>query len=91
MMVLADLVGLRINALYFTQSQRLSLGEVGLEETTRDGTGGPGNTVEQCSCPPQYTGDSCEVGIVNMQRDVASWFGYMTDISGDSDLGGERC
>ncbi|XP_056913723.1 LOW QUALITY PROTEIN: laminin subunit alpha-3-like [Takifugu flavidus] len=60
MMVLADLVGLRINALYFTRSQRLSLGEVGLEETTRDGTGGPGNTVEQCSCPPQYTGDSCE-------------------------------
>lgn len=65
MMVLADLVGLRINALYFTQSQRLSLGEVGLEETTRDGSGGPGNTVEQCSCPPQYTGDSCEVGILS--------------------------
>lgn len=71
MMVLADLVGLRINALYFTQSQRLTLGEVGLEETTREGTGGPGNTVEQCSCPPQYTGDSCEVGIIspgNMEK-----------------------
>lgn len=62
MMVLADLVGLRVHALYFTQTQRLSLGEVGLEETSREGTGGPGNTVEQCSCPPQYTGDSCEVG-----------------------------
>lgn len=62
MMVLADLVGVRIHALYFTQTQRLSLGEVGLEETSLEGTGGPGNTVEQCSCPPQYAGDSCEVG-----------------------------
>lgn len=65
MMVLAHLVGLRINGLYFTQTQRLSLGEVGLEETTQDGTGGPGNTVEQCSCPSQYSGDSCEVGIIS--------------------------
>uniref|UniRef100_A0A673CU24 Laminin subunit alpha 3 n=1 Tax=Sphaeramia orbicularis TaxID=375764 RepID=A0A673CU24_9TELE len=60
MMVLASLVGLRVRALYFTQSQRLSLGEVGLEEATNTGTGGPGNTVEDCSCPPEYTGDSCE-------------------------------
>ncbi|KAM4728827.1 laminin subunit alpha-3-like isoform 2-T2 [Anableps anableps] len=60
MMVLAGLVGLRIRALYFTQSQRLSLGEVGLEEATDSGTGGPANTVEVCSCPSQYTGDSCE-------------------------------
>lgn len=68
MMVLADLVGLRIHALYFTQTQRLSLGEVGLEETSRKGTGGPGNTVEQCSCPPQYTGDSCEVGTISPRK-----------------------
>lgn len=61
MMVLAGLVGLRIQALYYTQSQRLSLGEVGLEGATDTGTGGPGNTVEECSCPAQYTGDSCEV------------------------------
>lgn len=61
MMVLAGLVGLRIQALYYTQSQRLSLGEVGLEGATNTGTGGPGNTVEECSCPAQYTGDSCEV------------------------------
>lgn len=66
MMVLSSLVGLRIRALYFTQSQRLSLGEVGLEETTTIGTGGPGNTVEHCSCPPQYTGDSCEVSFFDM-------------------------
>lgn len=60
-MVLAGLVGLRIRALYFTQTQRLSLGEVGLEEATESGTGGPANTVEVCSCPTEYTGDSCEV------------------------------
>ncbi|XP_044224545.1 laminin subunit alpha-3-like isoform X2 [Thunnus albacares] len=60
MMVLAGLVDLRIRALYFTQSQRLSLGQVGFEEATNNGTGGPGNTVENCFCPPEYTGDSCE-------------------------------
>ncbi|XP_045908367.1 laminin subunit alpha-3-like isoform X2 [Micropterus dolomieu] len=69
MMVLASLVGLRIRALYFTQTQRLSLGEVGLEGTTSTGTGGPGNTVEDCSCPPQYTGDSCEKCAPGYYRD----------------------
>ena len=61
MKVLAGLAGLRIQALYFNQSQRLSLGEVGLEGATNTGTGGPVNTVEKCFCPPEYTGDSCEV------------------------------
>jgi len=61
MILLAGLAGLRIRALYFTQSQRLSLGEVGLEQATNTGTGGPGNTVEDCSCPSEYSGDSCEV------------------------------
>ncbi|XP_077580678.1 laminin subunit alpha-3-like [Stigmatopora nigra] len=60
MMVLAGLMHLRIRALYFSQSQRLSLGQVGIEEATDTGTGGPGNTVEVCSCPPQFAGDSCE-------------------------------
>uniref|UniRef100_UPI003AAF9E0D laminin subunit alpha-3-like n=1 Tax=Centroberyx gerrardi TaxID=166262 RepID=UPI003AAF9E0D len=69
MMVLAGLVGLRIRALYFTQSQRLSLGEVGLEEATNTGAGGPGNTVEDCSCPPQYSGDSCEKCAPGFYRD----------------------
>ncbi|XP_046883214.1 laminin subunit alpha-3-like isoform X2 [Hypomesus transpacificus] len=60
MMVLASVEGLRVRALYFTRSQRLSLGEVGLEEASRKGVGGPANTVEECACPPQYTGDSCQ-------------------------------
>ncbi|XP_059201052.1 laminin subunit alpha-3-like [Centropristis striata] len=74
MMVLAGLVGLRIRALYFTQSQRLSLGEVGLEGATDTGTGGPGNTVEDCSCPPQYTGDSCEKCAPGYYRDGSGFF-----------------
>ncbi|XP_070830251.1 laminin subunit alpha-3-like [Chaetodon trifascialis] len=74
MMVLAGLVGLRIRALYFTQSQRLSLGEVGLEGATSTGTGGPGNTVEDCSCPPEYTGDSCEKCSPGYYRDGSGPF-----------------
>lgn len=61
MEVLAGLVGLRVRALYFTQSQRLSLGEVGLEEATDTGAGGPASTVEECACSPLYRGDSCQV------------------------------
>ncbi|XP_056277207.1 laminin subunit alpha-3-like isoform X2 [Pseudoliparis swirei] len=74
MMVLAGLVGLRIRALYFTQSQRLTLGEVGLEGVTTTGTGGPGNTVEDCSCPPQNTGDSCEKCAAGYFRDRSGFF-----------------
>ncbi|XP_062285798.1 laminin subunit alpha-3-like isoform X1 [Scomber scombrus] len=69
LMVLAGLVDLRIRALYYTQSQRLSLGEVGFEEATKNGTGGPGNNVENCSCPPQYSGDSCEKCASGYYRD----------------------
>ncbi|XP_037538133.1 laminin subunit alpha-3 [Nematolebias whitei] len=75
MMVLAGLVGLRIRALYFTQSQRLSLGEVGLEEATNSGTGSPGNNVEVCRCPPQYTGDSCEKCAPGFYRDGHGYLG----------------
>ncbi|KAM8850161.1 laminin subunit alpha-3-like isoform 2-T2 [Spinachia spinachia] len=74
MMVLAGLVGLRIRALYFTQSQRLSLGEVGLEGLSNTGTGGPGNTVEDCSCAPQHTGDSCEKCATGYYRDHSGPF-----------------
>uniref|UniRef100_A0A674EKB8 Laminin subunit alpha 3 n=1 Tax=Salmo trutta TaxID=8032 RepID=A0A674EKB8_SALTR len=69
MVVLAGLVALRVRALYFTQSQRLSLGEVGLEEATDTGAGGPASTVEQCACSPVYRGDSCQKCATGYYRD----------------------
>uniref|UniRef100_A0A8K9XVS9 Laminin subunit alpha 3 n=1 Tax=Oncorhynchus mykiss TaxID=8022 RepID=A0A8K9XVS9_ONCMY len=69
MVVLAGLVALRVRALYFTQSQRLSLGEVGLEEATDTGSGGPASTVEQCACSPLYRGDSCQNCATGYYRD----------------------
>ncbi|XP_053098465.1 laminin subunit alpha-3 isoform X2 [Hemicordylus capensis] len=60
MMVLSRLDGLQIRGLYFTETQRLTLGEVGLEEATRTGSGNVAYNVEKCSCPPEYVGDSCQ-------------------------------
>uniref|UniRef100_A0A670IES8 Laminin subunit alpha 3 n=1 Tax=Podarcis muralis TaxID=64176 RepID=A0A670IES8_PODMU len=60
MMVLSRLDGLRIRGLYFTESQRLTLGEVGLEEVSNAGNGIVAFDVETCSCPPEYMGDSCQ-------------------------------
>uniref|UniRef100_G1K957 Laminin subunit alpha 3 n=1 Tax=Anolis carolinensis TaxID=28377 RepID=G1K957_ANOCA len=60
MMVLSRLEGLQIRGLYFTESQRLTLGEVGLEEATGTGSGNAAYNVETCSCPAGYLGDSCQ-------------------------------
>ncbi|KAF7246414.1 Laminin subunit alpha-3 [Varanus komodoensis] len=67
MMVLSRLEGLQIRGLYFTESQRLTLGEVGLEEATNTGNGEVAYNVETCSCPPEYVGDSCQ----NCQHNTA--------------------
>ncbi|NWT47124.1 LAMA3 protein, partial [Chroicocephalus maculipennis] len=60
MMILSRLEGLHIRGLYFTETQRLTLGEVGLEEATSAGSGSVAHSVETCSCPPEYVGDSCQ-------------------------------
>ncbi|KAG6933637.1 laminin subunit alpha 3 [Chelydra serpentina] len=60
MMVLSRLDGLHIRGLYYTETQRLTLGEVGLEEATSTGSGSIAYNVETCSCPPDYVGDSCQ-------------------------------
>ncbi|KFO11861.1 Laminin subunit alpha-3, partial [Balearica regulorum gibbericeps] len=60
MIILSRLDGLHIRALYFTETQRLTLGEVGLEEATSAGSGSIAYSVETCSCPPEYAGDSCQ-------------------------------
>ncbi|NWX20634.1 LAMA3 protein, partial [Aegotheles bennettii] len=60
MIILSRLDGLHIRGLYFTETQRLTLGEVGLEEATSTGSGSIAYGVETCSCPPEYAGDSCQ-------------------------------
>ncbi|XP_006835184.1 PREDICTED: laminin subunit alpha-3 [Chrysochloris asiatica] len=60
MTVLSRLEGVRIRGLYFTETQRLTLGEVGLEQASDSGRGSVAHHVEMCSCPPSYTGDSCQ-------------------------------
>ncbi|KAM6135085.1 LOW QUALITY PROTEIN: laminin subunit alpha-3 [Pterocles gutturalis] len=60
MIILSRLDGLHIRGLYFTETQRLTLGEVGLEEATSAGSGSVAYSVETCSCPPEYAGDSCQ-------------------------------
>uniref|UniRef100_A0A8C0PC17 Laminin subunit alpha-3 n=1 Tax=Canis lupus familiaris TaxID=9615 RepID=A0A8C0PC17_CANLF len=60
MMVLSRLEDLRLRGLYFTETQRLSLSGVGLEEASDTGSGRRAHNVEMCACPPDYTGDSCQ-------------------------------
>ncbi|XP_037391080.1 laminin subunit alpha-3-like isoform X2 [Pygocentrus nattereri] len=72
MHVLSRLEAVWIRALHFSQSQRLSIGDVGMEEASLTGSGGPASTVEVCSCPPQYTGDSCQRCARGFYRDRSS-------------------
>ncbi|XP_021568496.1 laminin subunit alpha-3, partial [Carlito syrichta] len=60
MTVLSRLAGVRIRGLHFTETQRLTLGEVGLEEASDTGSGRVAHNVEICACPPAYVGDSCQ-------------------------------
>ncbi|XP_013918353.1 PREDICTED: laminin subunit alpha-3-like [Thamnophis sirtalis] len=60
MMVLSRLDELQIRGLYFSETQRLTLGDVGLEEATNTGNGNIAYAVEVCSCPPEYMDDSCQ-------------------------------
>lgn len=62
MTVLSGLEAVRLRGLYFSETQRLSLSGVGLEEASDTGSGRRAHTVEMCACPPDYTGDSCQVG-----------------------------
>ncbi|XP_055994419.1 laminin subunit alpha-3 [Sorex fumeus] len=60
MTLLSRLQGLRLRGLYFTETQRLTLGEVGLEEASDTGSGRRAHQVEKCACPPNFQGDSCQ-------------------------------
>ena len=73
MIVLSQLEGLYIRGLHFTETQRLTLGEVGLEEASDTGSGPRAHLVELCACPPDYTGDSCQVGKFPSMVFLISW------------------
>uniref|UniRef100_A0A6I8NW90 Laminin subunit alpha 3 n=1 Tax=Ornithorhynchus anatinus TaxID=9258 RepID=A0A6I8NW90_ORNAN len=60
MTILSRLDGLHIRGLYFAETQRLSLGEVGLEEASSSGSGSRAPQVERCFCPSDSAGDSCQ-------------------------------
>uniref|UniRef100_A0A8D0LAX1 Laminin subunit alpha 3 n=1 Tax=Sphenodon punctatus TaxID=8508 RepID=A0A8D0LAX1_SPHPU len=75
MMILSRLDGLHIRGLYFTETQRLTMGEVGLEEATSRGSGSIAYNVETCSCPPEYVGDSCQECSPGYYRDNKGLFG----------------
>lgn len=62
MTVLSRLEDVRLRGLYFTETQRLTLSGVGLEQASDAGSGRRAHHVEMCACPPDYTGDSCQVG-----------------------------
>nr|XP_051707297.1 laminin subunit alpha-3 isoform X2 [Oryctolagus cuniculus] len=70
MMVLSRLEGLRIRGLHFTETQRLTLGEVGLEEASDSGSGRRAHHVEVCACPADYAGDSCQSCSSGYYRDA---------------------
>ncbi|KFO61539.1 Laminin subunit alpha-3, partial [Corvus brachyrhynchos] len=74
MMILSALDGLHVRALYFTETQRLTLGEVGLEEASSEGSGSVAQSVEMCSCPPQYAGDSCQECSIGFYRENKGLF-----------------
>ncbi|XP_069477011.1 laminin subunit alpha-3 isoform X2 [Ambystoma mexicanum] len=73
-MVLSRLESLHIRALYFTETQRLSLSEVGLEEATSSGRGSVAYHVELCACPLEYLGDSCQECAPGHYRDHKGLF-----------------
>lgn len=73
MAVLSRLEGLHIRGLHFTETQRLTLGEVGLEEASDTGSGPRAHLVEMCTCPPDYTGDSCQGCRPGYYRDIKSF------------------
>uniref|UniRef100_A0AAR5PFS0 Basement membrane-specific heparan sulfate proteoglycan core protein n=1 Tax=Dendroctonus ponderosae TaxID=77166 RepID=A0AAR5PFS0_DENPD len=61
LMALADVQAIYIKATYFTNTQEAALISVSLDTATDQNTGRErAFEVEQCHCPPGYTGLSCE-------------------------------
>ncbi|KAE8598578.1 hypothetical protein XENTR_v10016864 [Xenopus tropicalis] len=74
MIILSNLESLHIRGLYFSETQRLTLGEVGLDDITTSGSGEIASQVEICSCPSEYSGDSCQNCAPGHYRDNSGLF-----------------
>ena len=59
-MVLANIDAIQIRASYYDTISYASLSDVVMEIAAEDGRGEIASHVEQCVCPPSYTGTSCE-------------------------------
>ena len=63
MTMLSGILSLQIRASYYTVIDQVMLSEVHLDQATPTGTGSQARNVEQCQCPPNYQGSSCEVNL----------------------------
>ena len=59
---LANMDSLQIRASYYDSISEATLTEVVMEVAAQDGRGQIASHVEECVCPPNYTGTSCEPG-----------------------------
>ena len=60
MMTLVNIQSVQVRASYQEATSRAYLADVSLDVASVDGTGAVASNVEQCRCPPNYSGTSCE-------------------------------
>ena len=60
MMTLVNLRSVQLRAGYQEDTRRSTLSDVMMEAASDDGFGEQAKNVEQCRCPPNYSGSSCE-------------------------------
>ncbi|XP_055884413.1 laminin subunit alpha-like isoform X2 [Biomphalaria glabrata] len=60
MMILINIESILIRATYYSDVDLASLSNVRMEIATVNGFGEVAKTVEECNCPPNYRGASCE-------------------------------
>ncbi|XP_066547238.1 basement membrane-specific heparan sulfate proteoglycan core protein isoform X4 [Amia ocellicauda] len=69
MMTLVSLESISIRTVYDNKMVSVGLSDIVMDTTTKElTTQGPALTVEECRCPPGYTGLSCESCIAGFER-----------------------
>lgn len=70
MMVLQNIDALQIRGSFYTQVIQVKLGDVHLDVASPDGYGDIAKSVEQCACPANYKGTSCEECVDGYYRSI---------------------